>query len=316
MNPKPFIYFLCPDIDIPSGGINRIYRLAQISHEEGYAAHVLHQRQGFRNRWVPSVPPIRYWGNGFNLKKDDVVVIPESEPRAMQQLPEGIRKIVLALNWSYIFENLPMGDRWADYGIRQVLTASRVIEEFVRWTMDLPVYRIGVPIDHKLFYYDPQQKEPVLAYMAHRNSHGLWLEKIFRQLRRRITRWEWISIKDMTQSEYAAVLRKAKVFIGTGLREGVPGPILEAMASGAVVVGYGGVGGNEFIVPEGTGQNAFRVENHDYFALGKVLESVFGLLEGNDPKLDAVRQNGLQTVQPLTFESEKESLIRFWKEYL
>ena len=316
MSAKPAIYYLCPDFDIPSGGINRIYRLAQVTEKIGYSAAVLHQKTGFRNRWAPHTPSFRYWGNGLNFTAGDVVVIPESEPTAMQQLPGSLRKVALALDWSYIFENLPMGHRWFDYGIRQVLVASQVVQDFISWTMELPVYHISPPIDHRRFSFDPDNKRNTIAYMAHRNDQGSWVEKIFRQLPRPLPDWKWVPIKEMSVDAYAGVLREAKIFITTGLREGVPGPILEAMAAGAIVVGYSGVGGNEFMAADGGGQNAFRVENNDYFALCRVLESVIRRVEQDDPFIDTVRRNALETVRPLTFEAEKESLIKFWRQFL
>jgi len=316
MNPGPAIYFICPDIDIPSGGINRIYRLARITAEFGYPAAVLHQKMGFRNRWAPSMPTFRYWQDGFTFNAGDVVVIPESEPAAMQQLPGGLRKVVLALDWSYIFENLPKGDRWRDYGVSQVLTASGVIAEFVAWTMEIPVCRISPPVDHRRFFYDPGKKRRAIVYMAHRNAHGEWIEKIFRQLPRPIPDWEWIPVKGMRLDAYAGLLREAAIFVATGLREGVPGPMLEAMACGAVVVGYSGVGGNEYLVSDGDRRNGFRVENEDYFALCRVLETVIRRVEGKDPEIDRIRRNGLDTVRPLTFEAERTSLAAFWSRFL
>ena len=316
MYSKPSIYFLCPDIDIPSGGINRIYRLAKVTQDAGYPACVLHEREGFFNHWAPAFPTFHYWKNGLQLKRDDVVVIPESEPGAMRRLPDGIRKVALALDWSYIFENLPEDDRWVDYGICQVLTASGIIKEFISWTMNLPIHRISPAVDHALFHYDPSLKQPSIVYMAHRNAHGVWVDKIFRQLPRPIPERHWVPVKGMTVAEYAAVLRRAEIFVSTGLREGVPGPILEAMASGAIVVGYGGVGGNEYLVPHGTKQNAFQVENDDYFALCRVLEKVIFMIENQDPLIEKIRGNALDIVKTLTYDAEKESLIRFWDSFI
>jgi hypothetical protein len=312
----PSIYFLCPDLDLPSGGINRIYRIAKVTGECGYPAFLLHHQEGFRNRWAHVVPPIRYWGNGLQLRGDDVVVIPETEPGAMRHLPGGIRKIALALNWSYVFENLPAGERWSDYGLRRILTPSKIIQDFLSWAMELPVSRIAVPINHQAFAYAPGDKEPLIVYMAHRNPHGDWIEKVFRQRPRPLPSWQWKGVRNLDHSEYASLMNRAAVFVATGLREGVPGPILEAMASGAIVVGYGGVGGNEYLVPGGEGQNAFQVENEDYSTLCRVLESVLSMMEARDPLIDRVRTNALETVRPLTFEAEKESLRRFWSEFL
>lgn len=316
MTTNPSIYFFCPDLDIPSGGINVIYRLAETSAAAGYSCFVMHQKKGFRNHYVPHNPQFGYWEDGLNFKAGDVVVIPETEPAAMKQLPDSLRKVVLSLSWSYIFENIPKGESWRDYGIRQVLTNSGVVADFINWSMAIDVHELVAPVDHDLFYFDPANKKPLLAYMAHRNNQGELVEKIFSQLPREVPRWEWIGINNMSIDAYAEVLRRATFFVTTGLREGRPGPILDAMAAGCVVVGYGGVGGNQYIVPDGSRQNAFKVENHDYRDLAKMVEKVLHMAAQKSALIDQVRDNGIQTAKPLTFEAERASLLTFWETLL
>lgn len=316
MNTNPSIYFLCPDTDIPSGGINVIYRLADVTRQVGHSTYVLHEKEGFINQWSPIVPQVRYWGTGLPFNQGDIVVIPETEPQAMSQLPDTVLKIVLSLSWSYIYENLETGYSWPDYGVVQAITNSNVVRGFIEWAMDIPVFKINVPVDHDIFHYDPEAKENMITYMAHRNNQGSLVEKIFQHPPRLSPVWKWSAINNLPLEKYAEILRRSNIFVTTGLKEGMPGPILEAMAAGAIIVGYGGVGGNEYIVPEGPDQNAFKVENHDYASLCRKLELVMSLIEYEDPIIPMIRKNALDRVKSLTFEAEKDSLKEFWDNFI
>lgn len=311
----PPVYFLCPDLNIPSGGLKRIYRIAQVLHRAGFRACVLHEKTGFHQDWIATGAPLRY-ADALRLEPGDVVVIPETLPETMKTIPDYCRKVVQAFSWTYIFENLREGETWRDYNVEMVVTPSRVIADFIRWTLGLPVQCFGTGIDHDLYQYRPAVKEKSIAFLTHRNLEGERVKKIFAQLPRGLPSYQWIGMTRKREEDYANVLRKSRIFLATGIREGVPGPILEAMACGTIVVGYRGVGGNEYLLDEGPDKNFFGVENGDYFALSRALEMVMGLVEGDDPLIGRVIENGLETVRDLTFEREAASIVECWNAFL
>ena len=280
IHPSP-IYILCPDINIPSGGIKRLYRIASVLHNAGFNACILHEKTGFSQEWVNNTAPVCY-ADQITLKPNDIIVIPETLPDTMKQIPDFCRKVVHAFSWTYIFQNMKKGETWRDYNIEMALTPSSVIADFIKWSIGVPVYKFETGIDKTLFSYKPETKEDVISFLIHRNLEGKWTRKIFSQLPRDIPTYKWIGISNRTEDEYAEIIRKSKIFLATGIREGVPGSILEALSCGTVVVGYRGVGGNEYLVNDGPDKNFFGVENGDYFALSRSLEKVVGLTERNN----------------------------------
>ncbi|MEJ2041362.1 MAG: DUF268 domain-containing protein, partial [Desulfosarcinaceae bacterium] len=160
----PRILYFCPDIDLPSAGIRRIYRHVSICNRFGYNAFILHQRQGFRLNNMPGVPITSL--EQETIKSKDVVVIPEGHPRIMQELSQyPCRRFVLALNWDYVFKTLPEGLDWRAFDIERALVVSPVIGHMISWSMQLPFHILDTSIDRDLYYYDPSCKKPVVVYI-------------------------------------------------------------------------------------------------------------------------------------------------------
>lgn len=58
--PSSRIFFLCPDDNSNIGGIKKIYQHVDILNRHGYAAYVVHTRNGFRCTWFDNNTPIAY----------------------------------------------------------------------------------------------------------------------------------------------------------------------------------------------------------------------------------------------------------------
>ena len=82
------IYYLCPDYNVPTGGIHKIYDHVEILNSMGYSAYVLHYNFGFQCDWFKHKAPCAYpvlFPQSFqnddiiskNLKKSLKNVIPE-----------------------------------------------------------------------------------------------------------------------------------------------------------------------------------------------------------------------------------------------
>ena len=81
--------------------------------------------------------------------------------------------------------------------------------------------------------------------------------------------WELVPVRGISAQGVAAELRRASIFLSVSPREGFGMPPLEAMASGAYVVGYDALGGKEFLRP------AFSspVETGNVLALAEALDA-------------------------------------------
>lgn len=77
----------------------------------------------------------------------------------------------------------------------------------------------------------------------------------------------WIEIKGVSRAEVARVMAASEVFLATGHLEGLGLPPLEAMAAGALVVGFTGGGGLEYATPE----NGDWFEDGHHFELAETV---------------------------------------------
>ncbi|MFK5957871.1 MAG: glycosyltransferase [Lutibacter sp.] len=57
---KTNLYFICPDINKPSGGIKQIYRQVDVLNNNGFNAYILHEKSNFRCTWFANSTKVVY----------------------------------------------------------------------------------------------------------------------------------------------------------------------------------------------------------------------------------------------------------------
>lgn len=309
----PVIYYVCPDIQLPSAGMRRLYRHVAFLHGAGFAAFILHGKSGFHLPDMPQAPVTCL--DRIGPDPDAIFVIPEGAPGIMHQLrTHPGRRFVIALNWHYIFSTLPDGVDWRHMNIERVLVVSPIIGKLVSWAMGLPVHVLRSSIDHQRYYYEPHAKKPQIAYIKRKAHH---VEKLRRLLGTRnrdfIKRIDWRGLEGLSEDRYAAEIRKSALFLNLSAAEGYPTSCLEAMAAGAMVAGYDAVGGREILCGHGADQNCILAPNGDYVSLAYALEPVLrDLLQGRSQGAAAIRSNARKAVSDITLENERQSLLSFW----
>lgn len=314
---QPIIYYFCPNINGPSAGIRRLHRHVSILHQAGFPVFLLNEKQGFDHPDMPRVPTkyLRQVGP----QKAAIFVIPEGMPRIMHQLKDHPgRRFVIALSWSYIFSTLPDGLDWRHMNIERVLAVSPVVGQMIRWSMGLPVHQLASGIDHRLYYHIPEKKQKQIAFIQRKAGHIKQLKGLIASRNPDyINKIKWVGLKGLSQQDYAAQIRRCAIFLSTSMAEGFPTSCLEAMAAGAVVAGYDGVGGRGILRADGRNQNAILSSNGDYVSLAYQLlplldDLLYDRMDRWQPMLAQARQTAL------TFSAHKEasSLITFWKPFV
>lgn len=309
------IYYLCPDMNKPSGGVRRLYQHVEILQEEGFPAYILHFHDGFYLQWFTSNVPIRYMDTNTEWNEGDCIVIPEGYPSVMKKLKDmPFRKIVIALSHSYIFPTLPFGETWANYGIEAVLTPSSVVENFVAYTMGIEkIYRFKTSIDHSLFNTSQAEKKLQIAYLPRKDDVVEIVKKI---LALRINEpVEFLAIENRPIDEYAKLLQESAVFLATSSHEGIHRSIIEAMACGCLCIGYDGIGAREYIIQNGPQQNFIQVENMNYIELVKVLEDTLNSMQKDHVQINNIQSNGVKTASQFSINDERKSIVDFWNDF-
>jgi hypothetical protein len=224
-----------------------------------------------------------------------------------------IPRIVIALNWALIYRNLPAGTNWKDFRIATAITPSPFVKRFIEWTMGMDVTLIENYVDTTKYAYQPAKKTNNIAYVSRKDLSGEILRSIFERKQGPLRHYHWVRLGNLNEEHYASQLVHSRIFLATSQEEGMPTSVLEAMASGCIVIGYSGLGGNDFMRGDGPKQNCMLVENGDYLALGKCLERVVGTLGTENHPCDPIIANALQTANAFrSREREIESLRRFF----
>jgi hypothetical protein len=86
----PAILYLCPDSDVPSGGVRVIYRHVDVLNDAGVRAAVLHGRSGFRCGWFEHSTRVAYVSE--TCVDDAILVVPEVFAGALPRLPRACVK--------------------------------------------------------------------------------------------------------------------------------------------------------------------------------------------------------------------------------
>jgi glycosyltransferase involved in cell wall biosynthesis len=350
------MYFYCPPMNTASGGISVLFKNAQILKEAGYDVVVVYEPridnrasieasnkakkrvdifELFNPTWLGNMVDgieLKPLGEGeltFNdgskvksyslvLGPEDFFIIPEGFPNIMEKIAQmPCKKIILAQSWYYILNSLNMGQKWQHFGIKDVISVSDGITEYLNAVMPgLSIKQYSQSIDRNLFKpIDSVDKNPVIAFMPGRTQDALIKTvNVIKTFNCFFPHLSWIrfdELKGLSKEEYAERLGAASICLYTDEIAGFGTMPLEAMAMGTHVVGWTPLGGKEYMKQN----NGFWAQNGDIFQLAELLGmAVERLLTG---KLDgeAVMAEYEKTLERYAPEKEKESLINIINEY-
>jgi hypothetical protein len=192
INSKKYkVYFYCPSMNIPSGGIFVLLNYAKTLKESGYDVEVVYEPredrkasieasqkvrkpisifEKFNPIWTGDLMkdvPIRPLGNGelkfadgttinaamLSLNPEDILFIPEGFPNIMEQTGQlPCKKIILCQSWYYILNGLKVGQTWQQFGINDVVSISDGITEYLNAVMPgLRIKPLKQSIDRNIF---------------------------------------------------------------------------------------------------------------------------------------------------------------------
>lgn len=289
----------------PVGGIKVIYQHCMLLRELGFEAYPVLMGKYKGNFFGFDVEYKKYSEVKGSVKSDDIVVATEFAPY-QGLLFDKAHKILFLQNWIGLRRRLYDKDKnksYKDIGYDHVITCSNYCSRYVAEHMGITAETITNGIDLEQFTTFPSKRinKRILA-MSRKNPQDL--EKIIRLIQS--TPYEIKVVDGLTQEELINEYQKSDIFLATGYPEGFSLPPLEAMASGCVVVGFTGGGGNEFMVDN---QTALIADDGDCEA---VANKLFYLLDNEDFK-ETIRQQGYMKSQNYSLDNTKTMLKDFYK---
>ena len=307
------IYVLCPDNDVPSGGIKQLYRHVDTLNRNGIAASIIHQDDGFRCTWFENNTRVSYTSN-CRLGESDYLVVSEIYGPAITDIKTGIRKVVYNQNSYLTFRgfSLTKSDLPSPYLHPDVLAALVVSEDSKRYLQyafsQLKVKRIHHSIDPTLFGYKAMKKQQI-AFMPRRNQQDIIQVINILKYRGALQGYELIPIQDRSEAEVAAILKESLIFLSFSRAEGFGLPPAEAMACGCIVVGYHGQGGKEFFDPE----FSYPIPQGEVITFAKTVERVLELAASDRSALAKKGETAARFIEKnYSVAREEEDIVTFW----
>lgn len=311
---EPCVLVLTPDFDHPSAGVRTMYRHVDVLRSAGVPAEVLHHRPGFRCTWFASDTPVSDLATR-EIGPEDLLVVGELDVDLVaRNVARGrpVRHVVLDQSGYLAWDHAPaeVARHYASHHRPlAVLATSRHVAEvaaFAHPGMEVRHVRLGLDVDRFRPVEEPAPGARRISYMPRRNGTDVDLALRLLSERGTLDGWEVHALDGIGADEVAARLQHTQVFLSVSHREGFGMPPLEAMACGAYVVGYDGLGGREFLTPD----LACPVETGNVLELARALDRVLAA-EAAEPGW--LRRRGLAAAASVRAayspERERESVL-------
>jgi predicted TIM-barrel fold metal-dependent hydrolase len=312
----PAILYLCPDSDVPSGGVRVIYRHVDVLNDAGMPATVLHGRSGFRCSWFEHNTRVAYISE--TCLDDAILVVPEVFGQRIATLAPGVRKVIFNQGAYNTFEghSLERTDLTTPYRhpeVEAVIVVSEDSATYLRYVFPLmPVYRTVNAIDPQIFFPEPVRRRR-LAFMTRRNlKDAVQIINILR-FRGVLDDVELLRLEGLKEREVAERLRVSLVFLSLGVAEGCPTPPKEAMACGCLTIGYHGWGGRDFLGPE----VAYPIQTGDILTFASTIETVLAEQLGDRIPLSSKGRAAAELIHKhYSLERERATVLECWERIL
>jgi len=239
------IYFLTYDTKSnPRASIKYIYDLAFTLKENGSNVKILVEDNtyGGVSHWLgekyKEIDVVSIKEDKVEIKIEDVLIVPEYYSNVLQQVANvKCTKVMLVQQKDYIFETLPVGSRWRDYGFDKVITTTEASKKYISDIFPESLVHIIPPMIDDNFSPSEKTQKPFIAIscrdrVVHRRLISEFYLK-YPQLR-------WVTFRDMVQmtyEEFSSALKECFVSVWVDDESTFGTFPLESMKCGVPVIG-------------------------------------------------------------------------------
>jgi hypothetical protein len=307
-----------------TGGVTILYRICAALCRRGLPAWLVPRESGAWKPEVQGLPEVPF--AELRLSPGDIWLVPEGWVNALAPgLQAQADCLVYVQNWAYLFSGLPHGVDWRSLPVR-FLAVSRPVAWFVEQSLGRPADILRPSIDISAFAQaGPKPEKLTVAYMPRKNKAlAEQIRAVFQA--RGAFEVTWREIAGLDQAGVAKVLAESHIFLATGFPEGCPLPPLEAMAAGAVPVGFAGLGGWDYMrqarqpgfLPECPLEDVPWGPNGFYAADGDVMGAVLGLEQAcrlwrrGGARLGDILAAGRMTAAGYGLDAMDKAVVELW----
>lgn len=278
--------------------------------------------------------PVLPWDT-LALSEDDCYLAPEGWPNALAPaLKARARILVYIQNWAYLLSALPGEVSWRQLPV-SFLAVSQPVAWFAGDLLGFPLAGILRPaVDTQVFCpgFKPATRVRIAWMPRKNNALAEQIRQIAKALLRRAPHAapvEWVELHRMSREEVARALATCHIFLCTGFPEGIGLPPLEAMACGCLPVGFGGVGGWDYMrqgrvcgyMPQFPlrdvpwSGNGFFTADGDVIEAARALEEAVRLAACQAPALNALLAQGRTAAESYSAERQRLRVSELWSAF-
>jgi hypothetical protein len=310
------IYFLTYDTrNNARASVKHIYDMALTLKESGYNSKILVEDKTYTGveSWLGdkynSLEVVTIKDDRVEIKIEDTIVVPEYYSNVLESLANiKCVKVMLVQQKEYLFETLPIGSRWSDYGFDRAITTTDLSKKYILENFNETVVHIIPPIIGEDFIPSEKMAKPIIAISCRDRSIN---KKLISEFYIRYPHLRWITFRDMNQmtyDEFSVYLKECLVSVWVDDDSTFGTFPLESMKCEVPVIGK--IPKNE---PDWIGENGMWT--YDESKLTEILgKFVLAWLEGVEIN-DEVKQKMKESLLPYDSEITKTNIISIFNSF-
>lgn len=213
VNKKSKFLFIVPESQSPVASVYEIYFHASVVKNMGYEVLILVEKGDYEPpTWIEKeltdFNHISMADPKFTVGPEDVMVIPEVFSNIMEQTKNlPCVRIGLLQSVDYMVNGLIPGTDWSAFGIRDVITTSQTLKEWVETfygnKFNIKTYNIGIP---DYFQKSKIPQKPIISVVG-RNPNEI--SKFVKLFFSKYPQYNWVTFDPMlTKSKPAKQMRR------------------------------------------------------------------------------------------------------------
>lgn len=250
--------------------------------------------------------------------KRDILVVPESRGAFLDEILPGIKKIILNQGPFLGFSKHIHGrnEKMSPYFSKEILgiiVLSELNYRFQKFVFpQKKIYKMSLYIDEEIFYYS-NKKKPQIVFMPRRGADDATALINMLKFRDNLKEFVFKIIDNMKEDEVAKMLRESQIFLTFATREGFGLPAAEAMACGAIVIGFSGCGGDEFF-KKGL---CYKIPDGNLITFATVIEEVIDKFYEERHKLITMGKQASEFVlNKYSKEKAEREIVETWNKII
>ena len=204
---KSIVYFLTYDTkNNARASVKYIYDLALTLNQNGIKSKLLVEDSTYVGveSWLgdkyKELEVVSIKEDKVEINIDDTIVVPEYYSNTLQKLANiKCIKILLIQQREYIYENLPIGSRFSDFGFDKIITTTEQSKKYLMEYFPESLVFIIPPIIDDIFTPSLSPLKPYVAISVRDRSIQ---RKLISEFYLKFPQLRWITFRDMVQMSY------------------------------------------------------------------------------------------------------------------